>query len=167
MTNSLRASARMARDRIVQANPEDLTLIERTSSHPHSLTHLPPFLQLWSLCLSSLSHIRLFNQALAEATNVFGALATIEPPSARTHVVEHVLPFELDVIHTLVKYWAGDALAAPPCSSVGVDATRRAHVSIRIVRCGLSVRGACRADCHLALYGDQRFSSLPPFLCPK
>src|SRR5712691_3446244 len=28
-----------------------------------------------------------------------------EPPSVR----EHVLPFDLDVIHTRVNYWAGDA----------------------------------------------------------
>lgn len=79
----------MARDRIVQANPEDLILIERTSSHPHSLTHLPFFSQLWSL-RPSLSRLRPFNQALAETTNDFGVLAKIEPPtpSARTHVVE-------------------------------------------------------------------------------
>jgi hypothetical protein len=33
----------------------------------------------------------------------------IAPPSARAHVLEHVLPFELDVIHARVRYWAGDA----------------------------------------------------------
>ncbi|KAH9995547.1 hypothetical protein BJV77DRAFT_942843 [Russula vinacea] len=90
MTNSWRALARMARDRIVQADPEDLSL-------------------LWSLRLSSLARLRLFNQASAEATNLFSALATIAPPSARTHVLEQLLPFELDVIHARVKYWAGDA----------------------------------------------------------
>jgi tetratricopeptide (TPR) repeat protein len=83
----------MARDRIVQADPEDLSLV----------------LNLWSLRLSSLARLRLFNQASAEATNLFNALATIAPPSAHTHVLEHVLPFELDVIHARVKYWAGDA----------------------------------------------------------
>jgi hypothetical protein len=36
-------------------------------------------------------------------------LTSIAPPSARTHVLEHVLPFELDVIYARVKYWAGDA----------------------------------------------------------
>lgn len=42
-------------------------------------------------------------------TNLFGALASIAPPAARTHVLEHVLPFGLDVIQARVKYWAGDA----------------------------------------------------------
>ncbi|KAI9451686.1 hypothetical protein BJY52DRAFT_91219 [Lactarius psammicola] len=93
MTNSWRALARMARDRIVQADPEDLPLV----------------LNLWSLRLSSLARLRLFNQVSAEVTNLFGALASIVPPTARTHVLEHVLPFELDVIHARVKYWAGDA----------------------------------------------------------
>ncbi|KAI0289448.1 hypothetical protein BC826DRAFT_1031882, partial [Russula brevipes] len=93
MTNSWRALARMARDRIVQADPEDLSLV----------------LNLWSLRLSSLARLRLFNQASAEATNLFGALAGIAPPSAHAHVLEHLLPFELDVIHARVRYWAGDA----------------------------------------------------------
>ncbi|KAI0272512.1 hypothetical protein BC834DRAFT_921940 [Gloeopeniophorella convolvens] len=83
MTNSWRALARMARDRIVQADPEDLPLV----------------LNLWSLRLSSLARLRLFNQVSAEATNLFGALASITPPAARTQVLENVLPFELDVIH--------------------------------------------------------------------
>ncbi len=65
--------------------------------------------QLWSLRLSSLARLRLFNQASAEATNLSNALGSISPPSARTHVLEHVLPFELDVIYARVKYWAGDA----------------------------------------------------------
>ncbi|KAI0285811.1 hypothetical protein BGY98DRAFT_909570 [Russula aff. rugulosa BPL654] len=90
MTNSWRALARMARDRIVQADPEDLSL-------------------LWSLRLSSLARLRLFNQASAEATNLSNALGSISPPSARTHVLDHILPFELDVIYARVKYWAGDS----------------------------------------------------------
>ena len=65
--------------------------------------------QLWSLRLSSLARLRLFNQASAEATNLSNALGSISPPSARTHVLEHVLPFELDVIYARVRYWAGDA----------------------------------------------------------
>jgi len=40
---------------------------------------------------------------------LYAVLAGLAPPSARTHVLEHVLPFELDVIHARVKYWAGDA----------------------------------------------------------
>jgi hypothetical protein len=41
--------------------------------------------------------------------NLFGALSSIVPPTARTHVLEQLLPFELDVIHARVKYWASDA----------------------------------------------------------
>ncbi|KAI0305862.1 hypothetical protein B0F90DRAFT_1873301 [Multifurca ochricompacta] len=79
----------MARDRIVQADPEDLSL-------------------LWSLRLSSLARLRLFNQVSAEVNNLFGVLTSITPPTTRTHVLENLLPFELDVIQARVKYWAGD-----------------------------------------------------------
>ena len=110
MTNSWRALARMARDRIVQADPEDLTLVLNARTlfppPPPNLTIIP---QLWSLRLSSLARLRLFNQVSAEVTNLFGALASIAPPAARTHVLEHLLPFELDVIQARVKYWANDA----------------------------------------------------------
>jgi hypothetical protein len=41
--------------------------------------------------------------------NLFGALSSIVPPTARTHVLEQLLPFELDVIYARVKYWASDA----------------------------------------------------------
>ena len=110
MTNSWRALARMARDRIVQADPEDLTLVLNARTHPSSAS-LPTLTspQLWSLRLCSLARLRLFNQVSAEVTNLFGALASIVPPTARTHVLEHVLPFELDVIQARVKYWAADA----------------------------------------------------------
>jgi hypothetical protein len=104
----------MARDRIVQADPEDLSLVLNVRIYPPSsdisaTSCTDPPTQLWSLRLSSLARLRLFNQASAEATNLFGALAGIAPPSARAHVLEHVLPFELDVIHARVRYWAGDA----------------------------------------------------------
>ena len=83
--------------------------------HPPILRSITPLnllsqqQQLWSLRLSSLARLRLFNQASAEATNLLSALSSISPPSARTHVLEHVLPFELDAIYARVKYWAGDA----------------------------------------------------------
>ena len=80
-----------------------------TWPHPHTTNQLTSQKQLWYLRLSSLARLRLFNQASAETTNLYGALGNIEPPAARTHVLEHVLPFELDVIHARVKYWAGDA----------------------------------------------------------
>ena len=35
---------------------------------------------------------------------LFDSLAALKPPSARAHVIEHVLPFELDVILARVKY---------------------------------------------------------------
>ncbi|KAF9530442.1 hypothetical protein CPB83DRAFT_850931 [Crepidotus variabilis] len=92
MTNSWRALARMARDRLVSADASDLTLI----------------LGLWHLRLSCLARLRLFNQTSAETTNLFTALAAIEPPEARAYVYERILPFELEVVQTRLKYWSGD-----------------------------------------------------------
>ncbi|KAJ7429883.1 hypothetical protein B0H11DRAFT_1981672 [Mycena galericulata] len=95
MTNSWRALARMARDRIVTSDPEDLTLI----------------LGLWYLRLSSLSRLRLFNQTTAECTNLFSLINAIEPPATRAWLYDRVLPFELEVMHARLKYWTGDHMA--------------------------------------------------------
>jgi len=35
-------------------------------------------------------------------------LTAIEPPEAREYVFERLLPFELEVMQTRLKYWAGD-----------------------------------------------------------
>jgi hypothetical protein len=50
----------------------------------------------------------LFNQTSAECTNLFTALNAIDSPEAREYIFERVLPFELEVIQTRLKYWAGD-----------------------------------------------------------
>ncbi|GBE86415.1 hypothetical protein SCP_0902940 [Sparassis crispa] len=92
MTNSWRALARMARDRIVEADPEDLSLI----------------LSLWSLRLSCLARLRLFNQTSAECTNLFTVLNAVEPAVSRVWLFDRVLPFELEVLHAKIKYWMGD-----------------------------------------------------------
>jgi len=92
MTNSWRALARMARDRLVASDPTDLTLV----------------LGLWHLRLSCLARLRLFNQTSAECTNLFAVLNAIEPPDTREYVFERVLPFELEVMQTRLRYWAGD-----------------------------------------------------------
>ncbi|KAI0040544.1 hypothetical protein FA95DRAFT_1502690, partial [Auriscalpium vulgare] len=92
MTNSWRALARMARDRIVEADPEDL----------------PVVLNLWSLRLSCLSRMRLFNQGTAETTDLLTVLSAIEPPTARAYVFDTLLPFELEVLQARVRYWSGD-----------------------------------------------------------
>ncbi|KAG1770680.1 hypothetical protein EDD22DRAFT_1047640 [Suillus occidentalis] len=94
MTNSWRALARMARDRLVTCNPEDLVRV----------------LDLWSLRLSSLARLRLYNQTSAECTNLFAVLNATEPPSARAYLFDRVLPFELEVMHARLKYWAGDPM---------------------------------------------------------
>lgn len=94
MTNSWRALARMARDRLVTCNPEDLIRV----------------LDLWSLRLSSLARLRLYNQTSAECTNLFAVLNATEPPSAREYLFDRVLPFELEVMHARLKYWAGDPM---------------------------------------------------------
>ncbi|KAL0953818.1 hypothetical protein HGRIS_004998 [Hohenbuehelia grisea] len=95
MTNSWRALARMARDRIVMANPAELPLI----------------LNLWYIRLACLARLRLSNQTSAECTNLFTVLNSIEPPATRAYVFEHVLPFELEVLHARLKYWVGDSMA--------------------------------------------------------
>ncbi|KAJ6581568.1 hypothetical protein B0H19DRAFT_930624 [Mycena capillaripes] len=95
MTNSWRALARMARDRIVTSDPEDLTLI----------------LGLWYLRLASLARLRLFNQTTAECTNLFSLLNAIEPVTTRTWLFERILPFELEVMQARLQYWTGDHMA--------------------------------------------------------
>ncbi|KAG6868957.1 hypothetical protein C0993_007171 [Termitomyces sp. T159_Od127] len=92
MTNSWRALARMARDRLVTANPEDLSLV----------------FGLWYLRLACLARLRLFNQTSVECNNLFVVLNAIEPIHTREWVFSRVLPFELEVINARVKYWAGD-----------------------------------------------------------
>ncbi|RDX48174.1 hypothetical protein OH76DRAFT_1352964 [Lentinus brumalis] len=92
MTNSWRAVARQARDRIVEADPEDVSYI----------------LSLWYLRLSSLARMRLFNQTSAECTNLFTVLHAIEAPEKRAFLFDRVLPFELEVLYAKLKYWAGD-----------------------------------------------------------
>ncbi|THV02479.1 hypothetical protein K435DRAFT_817676 [Dendrothele bispora CBS 962.96] len=92
MANSWRALARMARDRIVTTDPQDLALV----------------LGLWYLRLACLSRLRLFNQTSAECTNLFSVLNGIEPPEAKAYVFDRVLPFELEVMQARLKYWAGD-----------------------------------------------------------
>ncbi|EJD07528.1 uncharacterized protein FOMMEDRAFT_137814 [Fomitiporia mediterranea MF3/22] len=94
MTNNWRALARMARDRIVAANPSDVELI----------------LNLWYIRLSSLARLRLFNQTSAECENLFSVLATLEPPTARAYILHSILPFELEVLRARCAYWAGDHL---------------------------------------------------------
>jgi hypothetical protein len=37
-------------------------------------------------------------------------LNAIEPPSARAYLFDRVLPFELEVMHARLKYWAGDPM---------------------------------------------------------
>ena len=52
--------------------------------------------------------MRLFNQCAAECTNLFAVLHAVEPPDARAYLFARLLPFELDVLHAKLKYWAGD-----------------------------------------------------------
>ncbi|KIP01161.1 hypothetical protein PHLGIDRAFT_123601 [Phlebiopsis gigantea 11061_1 CR5-6] len=108
MTNSWRALARMARDRIVKCNPGDVSLI----------------LELWSLRLSSLARLRLFNQTAAELNNLYavltsGSIPAAAPPSPgarrnvgpREYLWQTLVPFELEVLHAKTRYWAGEHMA--------------------------------------------------------
>ena len=66
------------------------------------------FGQLWYLRLASLARLRLYNQTSVECTNLFVVLNGIEPPEAREYVFNRILPFELEVMQTRLKYWSGD-----------------------------------------------------------
>ncbi|KAJ4481836.1 hypothetical protein C8R41DRAFT_922182 [Lentinula lateritia] len=92
LTNSWRALARMARDRLVTTDPEDLALV----------------LGLWYLRLACLSRLRLFNQTSVECSNLFSVLNAVEAPEAKSWLFEKLLPFELEVMYVRLKYWAGD-----------------------------------------------------------
>ncbi|KAG8707201.1 hypothetical protein FRC09_001964 [Ceratobasidium sp. 395] len=61
-------------------------------------------LDLWSLRLSSLARMRLFNQATVECSNLYSVLGTVSPPS----VLRRIVPYELDVLRARTMYWAGD-----------------------------------------------------------
>jgi len=52
--------------------------------------------------------MRLYNQASAECSNVFAVLQSVEPATVREAIFEFVLPFELDVFRTRLRYWASD-----------------------------------------------------------
>jgi len=95
MTGSWRALARMARDQIVTAEPDDLNFI----------------LGMWYLRLSCLARMRLYNQASAECSNLFALLETVEPQELRHQVFDHLLPFELEVFRTRLFLWANDPLS--------------------------------------------------------
>ena len=85
MSNSWRALAKMARDRIVASDPEDLARILDVSvifCVPKSLASssvVNP--KLWSLRLSSLARLRLTNQASAECSNLFAVLNAVPATS--------------------------------------------------------------------------------------
>ncbi|KAJ3770031.1 hypothetical protein FB446DRAFT_692775 [Lentinula raphanica] len=92
MSNSWTALARMARDRLVTTDPEDLALV----------------LALWYLRLACLSRLRLFNQTSVECTNLFSVLNSVEPREAKIYLFDKLLPFELEVMYVRLRYWAGD-----------------------------------------------------------
>ncbi|KIJ55357.1 hypothetical protein M422DRAFT_220011 [Sphaerobolus stellatus SS14] len=94
MTNSWRALAQMACERIVNSTP----------------TELEHILELWYLRLSCLARLRLFNQTSSECQNLFAVLNSVEPAASREYLFDNVLPFELEVIYARLRYWAGDHL---------------------------------------------------------
>ena len=110
---------RYSRDHIEQANPGDVILVlnalARTSflSSPLLLIHLtePPFRFLPHTALVPLPLLPCPPPPLQPSLGrrdkpirLFDSLAALKPPSARAHVIEHVLPFELNVILARVKY---------------------------------------------------------------
>ncbi|EJD47971.1 hypothetical protein AURDEDRAFT_113238, partial [Auricularia subglabra TFB-10046 SS5] len=93
MSNSWRSLATMARDRIVLSTQD-----------PHLA------LGLWHVRLASLARLRLFNQTITECGNLFSVIHNIEPAGARDYVLEHIVPFELHVMHARLKYWSANPL---------------------------------------------------------
>ncbi|KAJ4464079.1 hypothetical protein C8J55DRAFT_591707, partial [Lentinula edodes] len=91
LTNSLRALAMMARDRLVTTDPEDLALVSG-----------------WYLRLACLSRLRLFNQTSVECSNLFSVLNAVETPEAKSWLFEKLLPFELEVMYA--KSWLFEKL---------------------------------------------------------
>ncbi|KXN87417.1 Trafficking protein particle complex subunit 12 [Leucoagaricus sp. SymC.cos] len=119
MTNSWRALGRMARDRIVAANPADVENI----------------LELWYLRLASLARLRLSNQTAAECTNLFLVLNAIEPKEHRHYVFEKILPFELEIMHARIKYWSGDHMGyLDALSALLTKCKRKAREAVAISR---------------------------------
>ena len=131
---------RYSHDRIAQANPKDVTLVlnARTPSFPPLSS-----CSLWLLRHTSFARLRLFNQASAEATNVFGTRACSPSNSTSSTRAPSTGPATRTGTPTrLVR------------SSGGLDAMRGAQVSKSIAA-------------SLPLYRDQGlfsppFSSLPP-----
>lgn len=60
--------------------------------------------------MNCLARLRLYNQTSAECANLFAVLNNVEPSQNRVHLFDHVLPFELEIMHARIKYWAGDHL---------------------------------------------------------
>lgn len=52
--------------------------------------------------------MRLFNQTTAECSNLWSVLESIQPESARMHLFNRILPYEIQIIHARAKYWSGD-----------------------------------------------------------
>lgn len=87
--------------------------------HVHTLPYTP---QLWSLRLSSLARLRLFNQTSAELNNLYSVLTSNSIPadaplsssgrpqglSPREYLWQKLVPFELEVLHAKTRYWVGD-----------------------------------------------------------
>ncbi|KAF9511236.1 hypothetical protein BS47DRAFT_1331124 [Hydnum rufescens UP504] len=92
-SNSWRAVARMAQDRILHTLKD------------HEINTI---LSLWYLRLSSLARMRLNNQAATECGNLWSILNAVEPVSSQEYFSEHIIPFELFVFRARTKYWASD-----------------------------------------------------------
>ena len=107
----------------------------------------------------------------------------IRTPSACEHVPEHVLPFDLDVIHTRVKHWAGDAHGHIDMLGVLLCQCRRCAQSAclrrespdmdraQCARVGLITPCAARASCNsttkTVIYkGNQRPAAPMPSCAP-
>ncbi|PVG01913.1 hypothetical protein CPB86DRAFT_25683 [Serendipita vermifera] len=92
MTNSWRATAKLARHMLLSTSPTDVEKV----------------LELWSLRLNSLARLRLYNQASAECTALFHAISAINPPESREYLLQELLPLDLELCRARLRYWTND-----------------------------------------------------------
>ncbi|CAG7847735.1 SubName: Full=Uncharacterized protein {ECO:0000313/EMBL:CCA67893.1} [Serendipita indica DSM 11827] len=93
MTNSWRATARLARDQLTSGRVQDVSEV----------------LEWWCLRLHSLARLRLYNQTAAECTTLFNVISSLQPPEFCNHVKD-LLPLDLDLCRCRLRYWANDSI---------------------------------------------------------
>ena len=112
------------------------------------ISHVSTIIKLWSLRLSSLARLRLFNQTSAELSNLYSVLTSNSIPSElptplpnakqggvspRDYLWQTLVPFELEVLHAKTRYWAGDHMGyVDELTDLITRCKRKAREAIRV-----------------------------------